>query len=218
MLKLVKLVLGLLFLPLCVGAAVALWQVLLTFRHADTIWLPLAAGAGAWIVIYILLPRPMWFYVLGHELTHAIAAWCFGGRVGGMKVRGEGGHVALSKTNFVIALAPYFFPFYVVIVLLLFLLARLVWPWEPLQMPFLVCLGMAYGFHVTLTAHVLKTRQSDITQHGYLFSSVIICLGNLLLLLLGLPLLTSTPPLPDAFVWCWEATIQTVESIRGWVA
>ncbi len=34
-----------------------------------------------------------------------------GGQVKKMKVTSKGGHVVISKTNFVIALAPYFFRF-----------------------------------------------------------------------------------------------------------
>lgn len=218
MLKLLKMVTGILLVPLCIGAASALWRMLPAMGRADTVWIPLAAGAAAWVLVYVLFPRPMWLYVAGHELTHALWAFCFGGRVRDIQVRAEGGHVKTSKTNFVIALAPYFFPFYVVLVVVLFLLARLVWPWERLELWFLAFLGAAYAFHLTLTAHALKTRQSDITEHGYIFSAAIIFIGNALVLLLGIPLLTSTPTLPTALLWCWEGTVRVIQSIQGWIA
>ena len=41
----------------------------------------------------------------------------FGGEVKQMKVSSKGGHVLISKTNFLIALAPYFFPLYAFIVI-----------------------------------------------------------------------------------------------------
>jgi hypothetical protein len=37
---------------------------------------------------------------------------------------------------------------------------------------------------------ILKTRQTDITSQGWFFSSVIIFLGNALVLAIGVPLLT----------------------------
>ena len=122
-----------------------------------------------------------------------------------------------SKTNFVIALAPYFFPFYVVMLVMLFLLAQLVLPWERLGVWFLGCLGAAYAFHLTLTGHILRTRQSDITEHGYVFSAAVIFLGNISVLLIGIPLLTSTPTIPTAFAWYWENTFQVIQTIHGWI-
>ena len=46
-------------------------------------------------------------------------------------------------------------------------------------------------FTSRLTFHVLQTQQSDITSQGWLFSAVVIFLGNVCVLLFGLPLLTA---------------------------
>jgi len=102
----------------------------------------------------------------------------------------KGGNVVISKTNFIIALAPYFFPLYAVIVVTVFALGSLVWNWHGYLVWFHLLIGAAYAFHVTLTWHVLQTQQSDITSQGYVFSAVIIFLGNITVLLLGIPLLT----------------------------
>jgi hypothetical protein len=97
----------------------------------------------------------------------------------------------VSKTNFVIALAPYFFPLYAVFVVIIFMLGSLIWYWRPYMVWFHLLLGAAYAFHVTLTWHILKTRQSDITGQGYLFSGVVIFLGNAAVLLIGIPLVAT---------------------------
>jgi hypothetical protein len=81
-------------------------------------WLPLLAGVACWVVVFLLLPKPMWIYVLGHESTHAVWTWIFGGKVKQFKAASSGGHVVTTKNNFVITLAPYFFPFYAVLVVL----------------------------------------------------------------------------------------------------
>ena len=107
--KWIKFIVAILLLPVCGGAAQALWLALCASGRADVVWVPLLAGAACWLVIFLLLPKPMWLYVFGHELTHALWTWLFGGQVKKMKVSSEGGHVVVSKTNFVIALAPYFF-------------------------------------------------------------------------------------------------------------
>ena len=214
--RLLKLIVGLLLLPLCYGAAAAVIRVLRVSGGADTTWVPLIAGAVCWGVIYLLLPRPMWIYVAGHELTHVLWVWLFAGRVKKVKVSSKGGHVVVSKSNFLIALAPYFFPLYAILVLIAFAMTKLLVSWVHLNLVFLLLLGAAYAFHLTLTGHVLKTRQTDITEHGVIFSAIIIFLGNTLVLLGGLPLLTSQPSVPTAFVWCWEATVQLIMTFRVW--
>jgi hypothetical protein len=142
-----------------------------------------------WIVIYALLPKPMWTYVLGHELTHAIWAWAFGARVKRLAVSRTGGHVVVSKTNTLISLAPYFFPLYAVSLAVLHgILSRWLDP-GPLRPWFLLAYGAAYGFHITMTVDVLRTRQPDLVEHGIFFSLVVIWIGNAALVLLSLPFL-----------------------------
>jgi hypothetical protein len=200
-----KFLLGLLLLPVCVGAARALGKVLSAAGGAESTWVPLLGGAACWLVVFLLLPKPMWIYVFGHELTHALWTWLFGGKVRQMKVSSKGGHVLISKTNFFIALAPYFFPLYAVLVIAGFVVGDLLWTWRGYLPWFHLLLGAAYAFHVTLTLHVLQTRQSDITGQGYLFSAVVIFLGNVMVLLFGVPLLTHRPQLFKIFsIWCVE--------------
>jgi uncharacterized membrane protein len=201
--KWIKFIIALLLLPACAGAALTLWGVLRAGYGADTVWMPVLGGAACWVVIFWLLPKPMWIYVFGHELTHALWTWLFGGEVKKMKVTSNGGHVVISKTNFLIALAPYFFPLYAALVIGGFALGNLIWNWHGYLVWFHLLLGAAYAFHVTLTFHVLQTRQSDITSHGYLFSAVVIFLGNAGVLLFGIPLLTHSPHLLNVFSrWC----------------
>ncbi len=203
--KWIKLIIAILLLPACVGAARALWLVLRAGYGADTVWVPLLAGAACWIVIFLLMPKPMWLYVFGHELTHALWTWLFGGKVKKMKVTSKGGHVVISKTNFLIALAPYFFPLYAVIVIAIFAIGNLIWDWHGWLAWFYLLLGAAYAFHVSLTVHILRTEQTDITSQGYLFSAVVIFLGNVIPLLFGIPLLTRHPEIFKIFAsWCAE--------------
>jgi hypothetical protein len=204
--KWVKFIIAVLLLPVCGGAGMALWKILRACGSADTTWVPLLAGAVCWIVIFLLLPRPMWLYVFGHELTHALWTWLFGGQVKKMKVASKGGHVVISKTNFVIALAPYFFPLYVVLVVGVFALGNLIWNWHGYLVWFHLFVGAAYAFHVTLTGQVLQTQQSDITGQGYLFSAVVIFLGNVCVLLFGIPLLTAKVGMLNSLGWWAEST------------
>jgi hypothetical protein len=204
--KWLKLIIAILLLPVCLGAGMALVKVVRASGSADTTWVPLLAGAMCWMIIYFMLPKPMMLYVFGHELTHAMWIWLFGGKVKKIKVRSSGGHVITDTTNFLIALAPYFFPLYAIIVVAFFAIGQLIWDWHHYLAWFHLLVGAAYAFHVTLTLHILKTQQSDITSQGYLFSAVVIYLGNVIVLLFGIPLLTSKVGHLNALGWWFECT------------
>ena len=204
--KWAKLIFALLLLPVCIGAASALWLVLRASGSASTTWVPILAGAACWVVIYLLLPKPMWVYVFGHELTHAVWVWLFGGSVKKFKATASGGHVIVSKSNALIALAPYFFPLYAVLVVSVFAIGHLMWNWKGYLPWFHLLVGAAYAFHVSLTWHILKSRQSDITDQGYLLSAVVIFLGNIIVLLVGIPLLTAKVDLLTMLGWWMECT------------
>lgn len=203
-----KTVLAILLLPLCVGGGAALARVIRQSVGADTIWVAALAGAACWLVIYFLLPKPMWVYVFGHELTHAIWTWLMGGRVKKFKASAKGGHVIVTKNNFLVALAPYFFPLYALLVVAVFASGNRLLGWAPYAVWFHLVLGAAYAFHVTLTWHVLKTSQSDISDQGYLFSAVVIFLGNVSVLLAGIPLLAGRVPLRTALGWWGSGTAE----------
>ena len=121
-----------------------------------------------------------------------------------------------SKTNFLIVLAPYFFPLYAVLVMAVFAIGRLIWDWRSYLVWFHLAVGAAYAFHVTLTWHALKTRQTDITSQGYLFSAVIIFLGNLGGLLFGVPLLMGKVGLLNALGWWLKDTGGVFNGLARW--
>lgn len=203
-----KWVLGIWLLPTCIAAVGALVRVVEISRYAHTVWVALAAGAACWFAVFALLPRPMWIYVFGHELTHALWTWLCGGRVKRFKVGSKGGHVVITKTNSLIALAPYFFPIYAVLVALIYEIGHWIWRWPPGSVWLHLALGASYAFHLTLTWEALKTEQSDITGQGFFFSAVVITLGNLLVLLIGVTVLSGIGAI-DALVW-WGREVGAV--------
>jgi hypothetical protein len=208
--KWIKFIIAILLLPVCFGAGQTLWMVLRRCGGADTTLVPIAAGAACWLVIFWLQPKPMWIYVVGHELTHAIWVWLFGGRVKKFKATASGGHVIVDTNNFLISLSPYFFPLYAVLVVAVFVAGHLIWNWQGYLVWFHLLVGAAYAFHVTLTAYILRTQQSDITSQGYLFSAVVIFLGNVVVLLVGIPLLTARIDLTTMLGWWLENTGEVI--------
>ena len=187
--KWLKLVLAFLLLPAVAALSMSAWRMgcHLAFGGHGPGGSLLAFGAGyaLWLAAFLLLPKPMRTYVLGHELTHAFWAWIMGARVSGLRVGRAGGQVRTSKTNWFIVLAPYFFPFYAILFIGLFFLAHAIWglgEWMELLF-FLV--GVGWSFHVTFTLMMLfSVQQPDVKSQGWLFSLVVIYCMNLLVMML----------------------------------
>jgi hypothetical protein len=177
--KFLKLLIGLCLLPFGWAASRTVFALLTTTTPGVSAGWALPAGFLISVLGFFLLPQAFRTYVLGHELSHAIAGLLMGAKVGKVRVGREGGHVELSKTNFVIALAPYFFPFYTALAIALWYGLGFFWDvsvWEPL---WLMLVGLTWGFHVTFTIFMLSQHQPDVQEHGRIFSYVVIYLANL---------------------------------------
>ena len=180
--RLLKLLAGLLLLPACVAATLTLTRLLqrlLPEAVAAPHWFALGIGFSLWNFLYFSLARPVRAYVLAHEMTHALWGMCMGARVERLQVSARGGSVTLSKTNFLITLAPYFFPFYTLLVLAFFGLASLAADQTRWLAIWLALVGFTWGFHVTFTVSMLLIRQNDVREHGRLFSYAVIYLFNI---------------------------------------
>ncbi len=145
-------------------------------------------GAGIWLVwvcVSFLIwkrPRPVRAYVFGHEVMHGLMARVFGGKVKKLYVSAEGGYIVTNKYNFLIALAPYLWPFYSVPVLAAWGVSYF-WKGAPFMREFfLAALGLTWMFHLTFTLWVLPRGQSDLLGPGRIFSITLIYLANAILL------------------------------------
>ena len=172
MYRFLKMLIGLSLWPLAWAVSNATYKLYVSAGASmNEGWLSLAIPAGflVWIIIFFVLPRPFRTYVLAHELTHALWAILMGGRVGQLKVGKNGGHVELSKTNFAITLAPYFFPFYTALVIIAYALASRWFNTDQYQLWWLAAIGFTWSFHITFTVEMLSQRQPDIQEHGRIF-------------------------------------------------
>jgi hypothetical protein len=175
---------GLALLPLCAAVTLTLFDLLRglsarsgAFASPETLWL--LAGYFLWLGMWFVLPQPVRTYVMAHELTHALWGLLFGARVRNLRVSERGGSVSLSKTNLLITLAPYFFPLYTVLVILLRWAVGLFVHPVPVPFLWLFLVGFTWGFHLCFTVQSLLTRQPDIHEYGRLFSYAVIYLFNL---------------------------------------
>src|SRR4051812_8987059 len=139
-------------------------------------------GAVLWLIAFIGLPRPILLYVFGHELTHAVWVWLMGGRVSRFRVGRDGGHIVTNRTNFWIALAPYFFPFYSILAIAIYGVLSLFYNMQPYGRILYAVIGLTWAFHLTFTVWMIPKNQTDLRDHGTFFSLVVIYLMNLVLL------------------------------------
>lgn len=189
-----RLLLGLALLPGCWGVARAFVDAIILAAGADGAFrsetIALLGGIAAFALCWTALSHPVRTYVLGHELTHALWGLLFGARPSDVRVSATGGSVRLTKSNVLITLAPYFFPFYTFVVivgaLITYAFLRPL-PFLPLWM-FLI--GFTWAFHVLFTLETLSERQPDVKLYGRIFSWTLIFIANLAIVLLWLVMTT----------------------------
>jgi hypothetical protein len=185
--KLLKFVIALALMPLVAGE---IWTLIDLARTAASTgpwresWaISFGAGFLTWLLIFFLLPRTMWLYVLGHEFTHALAAMMAGGKISSFQVTAKGGHVVTDRVNWWITLSPYFIPIYALIWMALWLSVDFWYPLKAYQPILYFGLGIFWCFHLTFTWSMFHFGQTDITSQGIIFSAVIILLINLIFFL-----------------------------------
>ena len=152
-----RLLTGIALLPACWGAARALGDMVVASAGAEGVSaeaLSLLGGIAAFALAWTVLGRPVKAYVLGHELTHAIWGLMFGAIPSDLRVGEGGGSVRLTKSNMLITLAPYFFPFYTFVVIVCALVTLLFVQPLPFLPAWMFLVGFTWAFHEIGRAHV----------------------------------------------------------------
>lgn len=176
-------------------------------------------GAVVWLAVFFASmwafgePRPLRVYVFGHELTHAIWVWAMGGKVADFKVRRDSGHIVTDTNNFLIALAPYFYPLYSLVVIAIYGVASIFYNLANLTPLLFGLLGLTWAFHMSFTLWMIPKGQSDLTYHGTFFSVVVIYLMNVFLLL-ALVIIAAPEVTLGAFA---RALLTNTEEFSGWL-
>ena len=216
------------------------WVLSLTFFHAfqhaaldQGLWAQaefrfFAGGALVWVLLFFGsiwatgAPWPLHVYVFGHELTHAVWVWLMFGQVFERKMwSADGGYIVTNRSNFIVALAPYFYPLYSLVIIVCYGVASLFYDvagstatlllMTPLQWLFFL-LGVTWSFHLTFTVWMIPKGQTDLSTHGTFFSLVVIYLMNLLLLTVSL--IVVAPEISFASYWVELRT--NAEDLSEW--
>ena len=216
-----------------VPVAILLTQSLFTCFHKtvpEHFWVTeefrfFVVGAVVWVAVFFASmwafgePRPLRVYVFGHELTHATWVWLMGGRVMRFKVARDGGHIITDTNNFLIALAPYFYPLYSLAVIAIYGIVSLFYDVASFTPLLFGLLGLTWAFHMSFTLWMIPKGQSDLKYHGSFFSLMVIYVMNILLLL-ALLIIAAPEVTLSAFVrellrhteamsvWLWAVLLQ----------
>ncbi len=183
------------------------------FWHSPQFWY-FAVGALVmigWFWSRIGQPFFLYCYVFGHELTHAAFVKCFGGKVLDIDWGSEGGYVTTDKTNWVIALSPYFVPFWSVIAVIAYVGVSVFFEITPLGNHVFYCVvGATWSFHLSWTLWMIPRDQPDLKDNGTFLSLVLIWFGNIIVLI-GLLCLAAPAPLESLkeFGFSWFGTAMT---------
>ncbi len=156
-----------------------------SFWLSDPVWFSLVGVAGfiSLIVAKFAEPLLIYIYVLGHESTHAVAAILSLGKINAFKIDLHGGYVETDADNVFIALSPYFVPFWMLVWMLVLWLAQLCIPFASYEAWFYSGLGFWWAYHIYWTCWVIPREQPDMLENGRVFSSLIIILMNIVVLL-----------------------------------
>jgi hypothetical protein len=183
----VKFVFGLFLLPLCAALSQTFFTAFARATVTQRLWITepfwfFSLGAVLCLIAFFGLPRPVIVYVFGHELTHALWVLLLGGRVSRFRVGRDGGHIVTNRSNFLIALAPYFFPIYSILAIAIYGLVSIFYNTQPYGRLLYAVIGATWTFHFTFTCWMVTKDQTDLSDHGTFFSLAVIYLMNLILL------------------------------------
>jgi len=180
--NLLKWPVGLLSFGLLPGIVLGFFEIL---RHALNNPLPmLLFGIGftlyyvAWLLFFRRQIAGSLFSTFEHEFTHAIFAWLTLHRVQGLKATwNRGGLMTYNgKGNWLISLAPYFFPTLTIPIVIYLLVVHGAAPgWVD------TLLGATVAYHLSSTWRETHREQTDLKEAGFIFAFLFLPAANLAL-------------------------------------
>jgi hypothetical protein len=191
--RILKALIGAALVPASVSFGISLFDEIGTIQILENTQGYFLYGIGAYAFMHLIIFKPVYLYVLGHELMHVLATWLCAGKIRSFHISSKGGSVKASKSNFFIALAPYFFPTYTIVAAIIFGLISVIRDMSSYINIFIFVLGFTLAFHFVMTVEMLKKKQPDVVKTGYIFSGNLIFLINIVILSLILAAIFDGP-------------------------
>jgi hypothetical protein len=157
---------------LLVPTALACFELILLCGRLPEPILPFLGGAGLYLLVWLATIRrwrATFLSTIEHEFTHALFAMLTLHRVVELKATwSRGGHVRIiGQGNWLITVAPYFFPTVCFVMIPVFQLLTFL---PPNIADAIV--GAAFVYHITSTMRETHGEQTDLVLVGYLFSTM----------------------------------------------
>ena len=180
--RILRFISSILLIPACIAVTAAFYDGITSITAISETGLRFIFGALAYCILHLLIFKPDFLYVLGHEFTHAVATIFSGGKATNIKVSGKGGSVRSTKPNAFVMLAPYLIPGYAVLLAVLYFLLSFFIDVGKFSNIFIFLIGFTLMLHLTYTSQSIREKQSDLVKSGYLFSISFIYIANLVII------------------------------------
>lgn len=180
---------ALLVLPFTVALLLHLPELFGSYERITREMLFCSGGFLFFIILFLLFGPPVKTYIIEHELSHLLFALLSGVGIKKVVIRKNEGYVRTQKVNLIIALAPYSFPLYTLVVFILYRVVALFSRSVVISSIFYILMGVTFSFHLVATVHYLQLEQPDLKRYGYFPSLILISTWSLCVISLVLALL-----------------------------
>jgi len=146
------------------------------FQLNETFYVSIAVFTAGVFLNRKFSERLLFWKTLIHELTHIFFSLIFGNKITGLHATEEDGGLARyqGRSNFVITLAPYFFPLVPFFLLLFSVIIR-----PEIAQYFRFIIIFVYGLSLCSQIEDFSFEQSDIKKEGKMFSTLFIVVMNI---------------------------------------
>lgn len=202
-----KILIALLCPPIAFGFGKAILD---TAAHSDDL------GGIVWFVSGLISFVPIWIIFRGrlelfatfeHEMTHVLFGLVFLKIPRSINVSHIGGSVTMIGGNFLITLAPYFFPTLSFALLLLLPAVDVEW----FQI-YSFILGASVSFHLASTKGEIHLNQIDLRKAGLWFCSIFLPVANMVCY--GAVSVVVLSPGESFLGYWWSGASETIHAIR----
>ena len=117
--------------------------------------------------------------VLAHELTHALFAFLTFHHVKGISINQDdtGGNMSFEgEGNWLIIIAPYFFPLFGVVAMITISIYTM---FAPMNLILNSVMGFMIGYHLDTVGSQIHEKQTDLPKVGYPFCAIFLLPANL---------------------------------------
>ena len=164
-----------------------------------------------WVFFFSKRSAGSFFSTFEHELTHALFAWITFKKVTGLQATWNSGgvcHIEGGK-NWLIFIAPYFFPTLMLIPMGLSVIVDRQY-YDSIE----VMLGAVMAYHMTSTYVETHRGQTDLQETGFLFAALFLPTANVMIYGWGLIYFLDGPYKATNYVLsCWASALQWVSRI-----